>query len=220
MNDPDDETLRAFGKRFRRIENQIPDPPTQKHQGALTVGSSASRALTQVSLAVGLLVVIFGVMAGADGPGHASPSLPAVVGGSIGHTSTPRLSSGPSSVATASPDVAVSDAIRQRIEVVNGSREVVVSIATDLAAWEWIVPVGARLTLLDEPVARPGAIELIDHSGIGHFCGVLDRAVFDARSFTIVISGPTNDGGYTMTLDYSTSPTGTPDVNYTFDCSG
>ncbi len=110
---------------------------------------------------------------------------------------------------------------RQRIEVVNGPREVVVSIATDLAAWAWIVAPGAHLVLLDEPVARPGGIELMDHSAPGSACRLLDTDTFEARSFTIVATGPTSDGAYTMTLDYgSSAQPGSASTEYTSDCSG
>jgi len=110
---------------------------------------------------------------------------------------------------------------RQRIDVVNGPREVVVSIATDLAAWEWTVPAGARFILLDEPLARPGGIEILDHSSQGKMCQVLDTSNFTAASFTIVLTGPAVGGPYTMTLHYgSPDSNGAASTDYTSDCSG
>ena len=46
--------------------------------------------------------------------------------------------------------------------MINGPRAVVIQIQTggftDAAAWGWLVPPGARLTLLDEAHAKPGYI--------------------------------------------------------------
>lgn len=105
--------------------------------------------------------------------------------------------------------------------MINGPREVIISIATDKAAWEWVVPAGAHLVLLDEPVSRPGGIEVLDHSSERAFCRVLDTAQFTAKSFTIRLSGPSSGGGYTMAVEYgSPESTSSPETTFTSACSG
>jgi photosystem II stability/assembly factor-like uncharacterized protein len=111
------------------------------------------------------------------------------------------------------PDPAVVG--RGRVEVINGPRQVIVSIATDRGAWMWLVPPGARMTLLDEAEARPGGIEII-----GDGCELLGTAAFGATPFTIVLDGPATGGRYTLRLDTSTSLTGPANTDYYGLCSG
>lgn len=104
--------------------------------------------------------------------------------------------------------------------MINGPREVVVSIAGPDAAWAWVVPAGADMTLLDERLAKPGSIEILDHSLGGLPCALLDSGLFEALSIVIHLDGPAAGPGYSMTLEPRPYTPGQPNVDYTADCSG
>jgi hypothetical protein len=104
-----------------------------------------------------------------------------------------------------------------RVDVVNGPRRVIVSIATDRQAAMWFVDPGARVNLLDWPEARPGGIELIEITADG--CVLLDSVLFPAENFTIVLNGAAI-GSYTITVEPGASTTGPPGVEATTSCSG
>jgi len=88
--------------------------------------------------------------------------------------------------------------------VINGPRAVVIQIQTggftDAAAWSWLVPPGARLTLLDEAHAKPGYIWVLDVPTAKNSCGQVAYTTFSADPFTIVLNGPAGGGDYRMTL--------------------
>jgi hypothetical protein len=108
--------------------------------------------------------------------------------------------------------------------VINGPRPVVIQIQTggsgDGAAWGWLIPAGARLTLLDEPHAKPGYISILDVPTAKHSCGELAKTTFSADPFTIILSGPASGGDYRMTLKVGTSLRGPVDSDYSPACSG
>jgi hypothetical protein len=129
--------------------------------------------------------------------------------------STASITPAAAPIATAGP--------RGRVDVINGPRPVVIQIQTggftDAAAWGWLVPAGARLTLLDEPHARPGYIWILDATA-KHFCGQLAYTTFSADPFTILLSGPAIGGDYRMRLKVGTSLRGPVDSDYSPACSG
>jgi hypothetical protein len=92
--------------------------------------------------------------------------------------------------------------------------------STDAAAWGWLVPADARLTLLDEPHAKPGYITILDVPTAKHSCGQLAYTTFSPDPFTIVLSGPASGGDYRMNLKVGTSLRGPMDSDYSTACSG
>jgi hypothetical protein len=128
-------------------------------------------------------------------------------------TATPAARSSPPP-ATADPSP---PAPRWRVDVVNGPRRVIVSIATDRAASLWFVDPGRYVTLLDWDEARPGGIELIEMTATG--CVVLDTARFPAMNFTIRLDGA-RTGPYTMSLVPGVFETSLPTAEQTPSCSG
>jgi len=113
---------------------------------------------------------------------------------------------------------------RGRVDVINGPRAVVIQIQTggftDAAAWGWLVPPGARLTLLDEAHAKPGYIWVLDVPTAKNSCGQVAYTTFSADPFTIVLNGPAGGGDYRMTLKLGASLRGPVDTDYSFACSG
>jgi hypothetical protein len=170
------------------------------------VGPIAGLLLVVVALAgVNLLI------GGHPGP-SARPSLPAVVGPS-------RQTVGPAPSFGLATSVLPSLLGRWRVDVVNGPRPVIVSIATDSEAWLWPIAAGERRTLLDEPVAHAGGIEVMGVVN-GDPCTLLDHAFFPPESFTINLAGAPQGRDYTMTVTPG-APLGGPAFHIDFmDCSG
>ena len=141
-------------------------------------------------------------------------------------SAVPTVSTAPT--ATTAPTTPTATAgPRGRVDVINGPRPVVIQIqtgglggVTDLSAWAWEVPPGARLTLLDEPHARPAYIWILDVPGSKHSCGQLAYTTFSADPFTIVLTGPATGGDYRMTLKVGASLRGPVDTDYSPACSG
>jgi hypothetical protein len=133
---------------------------------------------------------------------------------------TPTASTAPTAPATPTETAGP----RGRVDVINGPRPVVIQIQTggftDAAAWSWLVPAGARLTLLDEPHAKSGYVRVLDVPAAMHSCGQLAYTTFSADPFTIVLSGPAAGGEYRMTLKVGTSLRGPVDTDYSPVCSG
>jgi len=71
--------------------------------------------------------------------------------------------------------------------------------------------------LLDEPLARPGGIEIIDADGS---CDLLSVGFFDARPITIRLYGPASGPGYTLALVPGTSLNGPAVAGFYDGCSG
>jgi hypothetical protein len=69
-----------------------------------------------------------------------------------------------------------------KVDVANADRPLMISIATDRAAWMWLVAPDEHLVLFREPEALQGSIELIDPDG----CVLYDEANLLPTSFTIV----------------------------------
>jgi hypothetical protein len=104
-----------------------------------------------------------------------------------------------------------------KVDVANGDRPLIISIATDRSAALWLVPAGAHLVLLRDSEARQGSIELIDPED----CTLYDEAQLQPTSFTIVIEPVAgNAQDFAMRLDPGADVAGPPSTDYTPNCSG
>jgi hypothetical protein len=104
-----------------------------------------------------------------------------------------------------------------KVDVANGDRPLIVSIATDRSAELWLVPAGAHLVLLRDTEARQGSIELIDPED----CTLYDEAKLQPTAFTIVIEPGAGDArDFSMRLDPGADVAGPSSTDYTANCSG
>jgi hypothetical protein len=104
-----------------------------------------------------------------------------------------------------------------KVDVLNGDRRLILSIATERSASMWLIEPDAHVALFREEEARPGAIELIDPID----CALYDRALLLPSSFTIVperFNGPPLD--FEVKLLPGATAEGPIDVDYTTHCSG
>jgi len=175
-------------------------------------GSAVKAART---LVLASLITLAGCVALPTNPA----SIPATASSEPSPVTSQTLSQ-PSPVASITPTPSQSTLTapptsRWHVDVINGPRTVVVSLATDTSAGLWLVPAGASLTLLDEPEARPGGVYILEED-----CTHLAYSLFDAESFTLVLSGPATGPGYTLTIETGAPLLGPPSTDFFPYCSG
>jgi hypothetical protein len=105
---------------------------------------------------------------------------------------------------------------RWKVDIVNGTAPVIVSITTEAVGWAWLIEPDGRLVLLDLPTAPSGGEITIIRPGAD--CEVLQELDLTLTSFTLVevLDG---DG-----IAFDTRPgaplAGVPSLDFEGGCSG